>query len=54
MRISDHSVEEGRESANIVEVSSEFTALRHQGTRFVGLCPYPDHAEKTPSFTVHA
>jgi DNA primase len=54
MRISDRSVEEVREAANIVEVSSEFTALRRQGTRFVGLCPYPDHAEKTPSFTVHA
>src|SRR5829696_6333127 len=54
MRISDRSVEEVREAANIVEVASEFTALRRQGTRFVGLCPYPDHAEKTPSFTVHA
>ena len=42
-----------REAANIVEVASELTALRRQGTRFVGLCPYPDHSEKTPSFTVH-
>ena len=42
-----------REAANIVEVASEFTALRRQGTRFVGLCPYPDHSEKTPSFSVH-
>ena len=25
-----------------------------RGTRFVGLCPYPDHSEKTPSFSVHA
>ena len=41
-----------REAANIVEVASEFTALRRQGTRFVGLCPYPDHSEKTPSFSV--
>ena len=38
----------------MVEVASEFTALRRQGTRFIGLCPYPDHSEKTPSFTVHA
>ncbi len=53
MRISQRSVEEVREAANIVEVASEFTALRRQGTRFVGLCPYPDHSEKTPSFTVH-
>jgi DNA primase len=52
LRISDRSVEEVRETANIVEVASEFTALRRQGTRFVGLCPYPDHSEKTPSFSV--
>ncbi len=52
MRISQRSVEEVREAANIVEVASEFTALRRNGARFVGLCPYPDHQEKTPSFSV--
>ena len=52
MRISDRSIEEVREAANIVEVASEFTALRRQGARFAGLCPYPDHQEKTPSFSV--
>ncbi|MDQ3658686.1 MAG: CHC2 zinc finger domain-containing protein, partial [Actinomycetota bacterium] len=31
-------------------MASEFTALRRQGARFSGLCPYPDHQEKTPSF----
>ncbi|HLL98230.1 MAG TPA: DNA primase, partial [Rubrobacteraceae bacterium] len=54
MRVSDRSIEEVRETANMVEVASEFTALRRQGTRFIGLCPYADHSEKTPSFTVHA
>jgi DNA primase len=54
LRVSDRSIEEVRETANMVEVASEFTALRRQGTRFMGLCPYPDHSEKTPSFTVHA
>src|SRR5215218_2881626 len=52
LRISQRSIEDVREAANIVEVASEFTALRRQGTRFVGLCPYPDHSEKTPSFSV--
>src|SRR3712207_2233755 len=52
LRVSQRSIEEVREAANIVEVASEFTALRRQGTRFVGLCPYPDHQEKTPSFSV--
>jgi len=54
LRVSDRSIEEIRETANMVEVASEFTALRRQGTRFIGLCPYADHSEKTPSFTVHA
>jgi len=52
LRISQRSIEVIRETANIVEVASEFTALRRQGVRFSGLCPYPDHSEKTPSFGV--
>ena len=52
MRISQRSIEEVREAADIVEVTSEFTALKRQGARFTGLCPYPDHQEKTPSFSV--
>src|SRR5215212_8635586 len=52
LRISQRSIEEIREAAGIVEVASEFTALRRQGARFAGLCPYPDHQEKTPSFSV--
>ncbi len=39
-----------REAANIVEVASEFTALKRQGINYTGLCPY--HQEKTPSFSV--
>ena len=52
MRISQRTIEEVREAAGIVEVASEFTALRRQGARFAGLCPYPDHQEKTPSFSI--
>jgi DNA primase len=52
LRIAQRSIEEVRESADIVEVTSEFTALKRQGARFTGLCPYPDHQEKTPSFSV--
>jgi DNA primase len=52
LKISQRSIEEVRERADIVETASEFTALRRQGTRFSGLCPYPDHNEKTPSFSV--
>jgi DNA primase len=52
LRIAQRSIEEVREAADIVEVTSEFTALKRQGARFSGLCPYPDHQEKTPSFSV--
>ena len=52
MKISQRSIEEVRETTNIVEVASEFTALKRQGTSYTGLCPYPDHSEKTPSFSV--
>jgi DNA primase len=50
LRISSQSIEEVRERADILEVASEFTALRRQGTNLIGLCPY--HSEKTPSFSV--
>src|ERR687885_1926556 len=50
--MSPRSIEEVREAATIAEVASEFTALRRQGTNLVGLCPYPDHSEKSPSFSV--
>lgn len=52
LRISQRSIEAVREAANITEVASEFTALRRAGARFTGLCPFPDHDEKTPSFSV--
>jgi DNA primase len=42
--------EEIRQRINIVDVVSEYVALKHGGKSFKGLCPF--HAEKTPSFTV--
>jgi DNA primase len=38
------------DSAQIVEVVSEFVQLKKRGVNFLGLCPF--HNEKTPSFTV--
>ncbi|MBE3597645.1 MAG: DNA primase [Limnochordaceae bacterium] len=39
-----------RSRADIVEIVSEFVALRPAGRSYKGLCPF--HSEKTPSFTV--
>jgi DNA primase len=39
-----------RNSADIVQVVSEYVSLKGSGNRFSGLCPF--HAEKTPSFSV--
>lgn len=39
-----------REQADIVDVVSDYVALKKQGKDYQGLCPF--HEEKTPSFTV--
>ncbi len=39
-----------KETANIVEVVSEFVTLKKSGANYKGLCPF--HNEKTPSFMV--
>jgi DNA primase len=43
-------VDQVRQAASIVEIASQYTALRQRGRKHVGLCPF--HSEKTPSFTV--
>ena len=50
MRIPEHTIEEIRNSASIVDLISSYVQLRKRGKNFIGLCPF--HQEKTPSFTV--
>jgi len=50
-RISENSIREVRDRAEIVEVVSETVSLSRSGASYRGLCPF--HREKTPSFFVH-
>ncbi|RME15128.1 MAG: DNA primase [Bdellovibrio sp.] len=52
MRFSQDFINRVAESNNLVDIIAEYTQLRGRGDRFMGLCPFPDHHEKTPSFSV--
>ena len=43
-----------RLKSDLVSLISEDATLKGRGDRLMGLCPFPDHAEKTPSFSVSA
>jgi DNA primase len=49
--ILDEDVARVREATNMVAVVSEHLALKREGRRYKGLCPF--HAEKSPSFSVN-
>ena len=50
-RIPERFIDEVRNSADIVDVISQYVSLEKKGKDYVGLCPF--HQEKTPSFTVN-
>ena len=52
MRFPQHFIERVRQSDDLVSLIEEDTALKGSGDRLMGLCPFPDHTEKTPSFSV--
>ena len=52
MAISDEDVARVRAATDIVALIGEHAALKRQGRRWVGLCPF--HQEKSPSFSVNA
>lgn len=51
-RIAPEFIEQIRLANDIVDIIGEDTFLKRTGDRYMGLCPFPSHNEKTPSFSV--
>ena len=49
-RIGDATVRKINDTADIVEVVSDYVRLKKRGSGYIGLCPF--HNERTPSFSV--
>ena len=52
MRFTQDFIEKVRESNNIGEIIGQYTELKGTGHRLMGRCPFPDHSDKSPSFSV--
>ena len=51
-RVAPEFIEQIRLANDIVDIIGEDTFLKRTGDRYMGLCPFPSHNEKTPSFSV--
>ena len=45
-------IEKVQRSSDIIDIISQYTHLKGKGGHFMGLCPFPGHDEKTPSFSI--
>ncbi len=52
MRYPPEFVDRVQEANNLADIISQYTQLKQSGNGYMGRCPFPDHAEKTPSFSV--
>lgn len=52
MKFDQEFIERVRSTSNLVELIGQYTQLRKAGSNLMGLCPFPSHVEKTPSFSV--
>lgn len=52
MRYSQDFIEKVSEANNLVDIISQYTQLKPSGSGLMGRCPFPDHVEKTASFSV--
>jgi len=46
-------IETAKDGVTIERFAAELTALKKTGRELTGLCPLPDHDDRTPSFTVN-
>ncbi len=51
-RFTPEFIEQVRLVNDIVDTIGEDTFLKRSGSNYMGLCPFPSHKEKTPSFSV--
>lgn len=49
---SNEFIEKVREANDLVEIVGQYTELKGGGHRLMGRCPFPDHSDKSPSFSV--
>lgn len=52
MRYPPEFLDRVQEANNLVDIISQYSQLKHSGNGYMGRCPFPDHAEKTASFSV--
>lgn len=52
MRFPESFIQQVMDANNLVDIISETTQLKPSGGGYMGRCPFPDHAEKTASFSV--
>ena len=52
MYFEEEFVEKVRQSSEIIELIGQYTVLKNTGRNMMGICPFPDHKEKSPSFSV--
>jgi DNA primase len=52
LKFSPEFIERVSEANNLVDIISQYTQLKPAGGGLMGRCPFPDHPEKTPSFSV--
>lgn len=52
MKYTQDFIEKIQNASNIVDIISQYTQLKSAGSGMMGRCPFPDHQEKTPSFSV--